>query len=150
MLGREQIMNRQQTFSFKSAQHGVVLIEALIAILLFSMGVLAVVGLQAAMIKNTADAKYRADAAFIAQKQIGLMWSDPDNTALGNYNKTYDISNLLPNGVLTVAAPLVPTQFVVTAGWTEPGETPATNATTPPCYMAVAHCFITTASITGG
>ena len=50
----------------------------MIAILIFSMGVLAIVGLQAAMIKNTADSKYRAEASYIAQKRIGQMWADPD------------------------------------------------------------------------
>ena len=39
-----------QTSPHKSAQQGVVLIEAMIAILIFSMGVLAIVGLQATML----------------------------------------------------------------------------------------------------
>ena len=81
MLSRRQPMNKPKTIPAKSAQQGVVLVEAMIAILIFSMGVLAVVGLQAAMIKNTADSKYRADAGYIAQQRIGLMWSDPDNLA---------------------------------------------------------------------
>jgi hypothetical protein len=44
-INKGQIMKRK-TFSTISAQQGVVLIEAMVAILLFSMGVLAVVGLQ--------------------------------------------------------------------------------------------------------
>jgi Tfp pilus assembly protein PilV len=53
LLNRELIMTRQKIPSAKfahkgkPAQQGVVLLEALIAILLFSMGVLALVGLQA-------------------------------------------------------------------------------------------------------
>ena len=54
----------------KSTQQGVVLLEAMIAILIFSVGVLAIVGLQAAMIKNTSESKYRADASYIAQHQL--------------------------------------------------------------------------------
>lgn len=70
--------------SMKSAaspkvQGGAMLLEALIGILIFSMGILALVGLQAVSIKNTAEAKYRADAAFLAGQIIGQMWSD--NTA---------------------------------------------------------------------
>lgn len=141
-------MNKQKTSSLRFAQQGVVLLEAMIAILIFSMGVLAVVGLQAAMIKNTSDAKSRADASYIAQQRIGLMWSDPANLALYLEANT-DISALLPGGMRTVTQP-VAGQFVVTVGWTAPGETPAADATTLPCYMPVAHCFTTTASITGG
>ncbi|MCR4331849.1 MAG: hypothetical protein NUV34_03970, partial [Sulfuricaulis sp.] len=134
--------------AFKSAQQGVVLIEAMIAILLFSMGVLAIVGLQAVMVKNVADSKYRAEAGYIAQQRIGMMWSDPDN--LANYlESSTDISSLLPAGKRTVSQP-VAGQFTVVVGWTAPGEEPADDDTTPPCFMAVAHCFTTTASITGG
>ena len=104
------------------AQQGFVLVEAMVAILIFSMGVLAIVGLQAAMIKNTSDAKFRADASFIAQQRIGMMWSDPVNTAAGAYleNNT-DISALLPGGTRTVTQP-VAGQFVVTITWQQPGE----------------------------
>lgn len=57
-------------------QRGVMLLEALVAILLFSMGILALVALQAVAIKNTADAKYRADAAFLANQIIARMWME--------------------------------------------------------------------------
>ena len=50
------------------------MLEALISILLFSIGVLAIVGLQAASIKNTASAKYRTDASLLANRVIGQMW----------------------------------------------------------------------------
>lgn len=127
-------MHKQKIPPPESAQQGVVLLEALIAILIFSMGVLAIVGLQAAMVKNTADSKYRADASFIAQQRIGLMWSDPDNLATYLEANT-DISSLLPSGTRTVTQP-VAGQFAVTVTWQVPGETQ--------------HNFTTTASIKGG
>ena len=134
--------------SIRSTQSGVVLLEALIAILLFSMGVLAIVGLQATMVKNVADSKYRAEAGYIAQQRIGMMWADPDNVA--SYLETNtNISTLLPGGLRTVTQP-APGRFNVVVGWTAPGEDPADDDTSPPCYMQVAHCFTTTASITGG
>lgn len=144
-------MNDQNITSTLSSQHGVVLLEALIAILIFSLGVLGIVGLQAAMIKNTADAKYRADASYIAQQRIGQMWSDPANvlTYLEPIANPTDISNLLPGGRRTVNQPVLG-RFVVTVGWTAPGETPAASNLTPPCFMTVAHCLTTTASIAGG
>jgi len=71
------------------AQRGAVLLEGLIAILIFSMGILALVGLQAISIKNTAEAKYRADAAFLANQILGQMWADaPANLASYAHNAT--------------------------------------------------------------
>ena len=127
-------MHKQKTSPFKSAQQGVVILEAMIAILIFSIGVLSVIGLQAVMIKNTGESKFRAEANYIAQQRIGQMWADPDN--LANYlEANFDISTLLPNGTRTVTQP-VAGQFVVTVTWQQPGE--------------AQHTFTTTASITGG
>jgi type IV pilus assembly protein PilV len=134
MLIGEKIMHK--TFPRKSTQQGVVLLEALIAILIFSMGVLAIVGLQAAMIKNTADSKYRADAGFIAQQRIGIIWSDPDNAA-SYLEANTDISTQLPGGKRTVTQP-VSGQFTVTVTWQQPGS------------GETQHNFTTTARITGG
>lgn len=108
-----------------NSQQGIVMLEALIAILIFSMGVLALVGLQAAMIKNTSDSKFRADANYIAQQRIGLMWVDPDNVA-GYAETDTDISGLLPNGLRTVTQPdpvNFPNQYMVTVTWRQPGQT---------------------------
>jgi type IV pilus assembly protein PilV len=119
-----------------SSQQGVVIIEALIAILIFSFGVLGIVGMQANMIRNTSDSKFRSDAAYIAQQRIGLMWSDPVNVL--NFLEPApgtDISDLLPNGTRTVEQVNVG-EFVVTVRWQQPGE--------------VQHKFTTTATITGG
>jgi len=110
----------------KPAQRGVVLLEALIAVLLFSMGVLALVGLQAAMVKNTSESKFRAEASFIAQQRIGMIWADVTNASL--YLNTADINSLLPSGTLTVTNPAT-NQYVVTVTWQQPGQ-PQHNFTT--------------------
>lgn len=70
-------MNNKFKSSSKQAQHGSVLLEALIAFLIFSMGILGVIGLQATSINNTLDARYRTDAAFLANQIIAQMWVDP-------------------------------------------------------------------------
>ena len=103
----------------KSVQKGVVLLEAMIAILIFSVGVLALVGLQAAMVKNTSDSKYRADASYIAQQRIGTIWSDSAN-ATTYVEANTDISALLPSGRRTVTQ--AGNQFTVTVTWQSPGE----------------------------
>ncbi|MFC5495921.1 hypothetical protein ACFPOE_00100 [Caenimonas terrae] len=63
----------------KRSQGGSVLLEALFAILLFSIGVLALVALQAVSIKNSIDAKYRSDASYLANQIVAQMWTDRSN-----------------------------------------------------------------------
>jgi type IV pilus assembly protein PilV len=69
------------------ALRGFVLLEALIALLIFSLAVLGLVGLQASMTRATSGAKYRADAAYLASDLVGLMWTDSRNLA------RYDAAN---------------------------------------------------------
>jgi type IV pilus assembly protein PilV len=56
-------------------QGGFMLIEVLIAVLVFSLGVLTIVGLQAASVQQSSKAKYRADATLLANELIGQMWA---------------------------------------------------------------------------
>ena len=70
-------------FPAPGSERGVMLIEALAAILIFSIGILAVVGMQAVAIKDVASAKYRSEAAFLAQELLAQMWTDNGN--IGTY-----------------------------------------------------------------
>lgn len=72
------------TLPAKDSQQGSVLLEALIAFLIFAMGLLGVIGLQATAINNTLDARYRSDAAFLANQIIAQIWADslPDTTTV--------------------------------------------------------------------
>ena len=124
-------MNKRPTISGKSVQQGAALLEAMISILIFSVGILALAGLQAAMVKNTSDSKFRSDASFIAQKALGEMWSDQAN--LASYLGTSTVPEL-PNGSMTATQSGV--QVTVTVTWQQPGESQ--------------HNFTTIASITGG
>lgn len=69
----------------RGPQTGVMLIEALIAILIFSIGILAVVGMQGTAIKNVTQSKSRSDAAMLANQLIAQMWADKGNIAQYNY-----------------------------------------------------------------
>lgn len=55
-------------------QSGSMLLEGLIALLIFSMGILAIVGMQTSAVKASSDAKYRSDACLLANELIGKMW----------------------------------------------------------------------------
>jgi type IV pilus assembly protein PilV len=67
------------------SQAGVMLIEALIGILIFSIGILALLGMQGSAMKNTADARYRSEAAYFASQVVGQMWVN-DKDMLSNWD----------------------------------------------------------------
>lgn len=54
-------------------QRGVMLLEVLIALLIFALGVLGLVGLQASAAKQSGQTKYRADATLLANDLLGQM-----------------------------------------------------------------------------
>lgn len=117
-------ISRRQQMTFTSMQQGSVLIEAMVALVIFSMGVLALVGLQSAMIKNSSDNRYRAEAQLIAQTHIANMMAYGGDAA--NYITQVDkdkIKSQLPNGTLTFSA-LTNTMVTVTVGWQVPGGNP--------------------------
>lgn len=69
--------------SFRSAQGGVMLLEALLGLLIFSLGVLALVAMQSVSISNVSNAKYRVEAALAAEEIMNYMWlSDPTPATL--------------------------------------------------------------------
>ena len=70
------------------SQRGSALLEALFAILIFSIGLLALVALQAVSIKNSIDAKYRSDASYVANQIIAQMWVDRANIDSYAHNAT--------------------------------------------------------------
>jgi type IV pilus assembly protein PilV len=117
-------ISRRQQMTLTSMQQGSVLIEAMVALVIFSMGVLALVGLQSAMIKNSSDNRYRAEAQLIAQTHIANMMAYGGDAA--NYITQVDkdkIKSQLPNGTLTFSA-LTNTMVTVTVGWQVPGGNP--------------------------
>jgi type IV pilus assembly protein PilV len=73
-------------------QSGVMLLEALIAIFIFSLGILAVVGMQAIAAKQVSDAQYRSQASLLANQLIGAMWTT-DRTVATLYNTFDDRAN---------------------------------------------------------
>lgn len=58
----------------RKQQTGAMLLEALVSILIFSIGILAIIGLQAAAVSASTDAKYRTEASLLTNQLIGQMW----------------------------------------------------------------------------
>jgi type IV pilus assembly protein PilV len=118
-------------------QRGSALMEALVAILIFSFGIIGVV---AASIRATNDARYRAEAANLANAVIGDMWAtaatdlDPQFGTGGPKLAAWQnvVARELPSAsganvpIVDLAQPGLSTQsrsVVVTVFWQLPGET---------------------------
>lgn len=65
-------------------QTGSVLLEAMVAVVVFSFGLLALISMQSAAVRSTIDAKHRADASFLANQVIGQMWGADSAAGFSN------------------------------------------------------------------
>ena len=65
----------------KERQQGVMLLEALVGLLIFSIGILGLVGMQAVATKNVANAQFRSEAGFLASEMMGQISVDQNNAA---------------------------------------------------------------------
>ena len=110
---------------------GVAMIEVLVAMLIFMLGVIGLVGLQTAMTQAQTNAKFRADASLLADDIVGRMWADLTNMA--SYNGTgcaskpmckewqTKVSNSLPAGTGAVTVDATTGDVAVTITWSVPG-----------------------------
>ena len=69
-------------------QAGMTLIESMVAMLLFSMGILALVGMYATANSRTSDSQYRIEAANFANRMIGEIWANVDRSTAANLTNT--------------------------------------------------------------
>jgi type IV pilus assembly protein PilV len=138
---------------WRKTQRGLMLLEVLVAVMVFSIGILGIVGLQAASIRHVNDAQYRGEAIFLANALVSQMWAD-DRTATdptylevtygdtgsgAGYAAFKEMAKRLPGTELSGNAPAIkvapgptPTSSVVTVtvSWQLPGEQTAHNFST--------------------
>jgi len=127
-------MNQQfkPQLALPDQQSGVALLEALIAILIFALGLLGMAGFQAQSIKTQDESKKRADAAFIANQIVGDMWGVAPNalaSCAGEFAKGDTgcedapwgdrIEQGLPGGTADVVVD--GTEVTITLTWKTPG-----------------------------
>jgi type IV pilus assembly protein PilV len=86
LLNRTLITAMKLKPQVRRSQQGAFLLEALIGILIFSLGVLGIVGLQAQAIRFTNDSEYRAEAVYLANSLISQMWADKRANLKINYD----------------------------------------------------------------
>lgn len=118
---------------------GVALIETMVGILIFTTGILGVIGLQAAMTRAQGSAQFRAEAAMLAGDVIGTMWADSVNLAsanLVNYTTSSStpcthtacaqwvakVESSLPGGVAEIGQGAAAGEITVTISWTQPTD----------------------------
>ena len=65
----------------RKTQSGVALLEALVGILIFSIGILALMGLQAQSIRNTVEAKYRNEGKLQLTTIPAAEWKSVEDEA---------------------------------------------------------------------
>lgn len=123
----------------RSPQQGSFMLEALIAILIVALGILGTVGLYARSIQNVDDAKFRGEAALLANTLLGQMWVN--DTKQANLTAKFDsgsggaeyvefaamVAQRLPNSVpptVTITAGPTPTSSTVqiTVQWANPND----------------------------
>lgn len=115
----------------RESEQGIVLIEALIAVLIFSLGILGVIGMQANLIKASAEARYRSEAALVAQKRLDELWTMNLTDRFNATEIDVDVSSEsgLPNGRRTTRRRDPDDEncknndncFTVTVNWEQPG-----------------------------
>ncbi len=110
-------MKRSRRRFASRAMGGFALIEALVAVLLFAVGIIALLRVLGTAIKDAGDVQYRAVAATLADSTIGRMWVDRPNW--NGYVVVDDPVPELPNGLQTVA--VAGNVVTITIRWQPPG-----------------------------
>ncbi len=132
-------------------QSGMMMLEALIGLLIFAVGVLGLISMQATALKITADSKYRAEAMMFADQLVSQMWADSRTNAalVANYAGTHGAGGPkymewvntmtatgtgLPGAANTTNGPTVAidanNNVTITIRWQAPGEEAAHNYVT--------------------
>lgn len=110
---------RPDIAAFGKFEQGAMLLEALIAVIIFSLGVLALVGLQANATQAARNAKFRADANQVVSERVAILRFAPQNLASQTETNT-SVSSLLPDGKRTTTVD--GDTATVTVTWTAPGD----------------------------
>jgi type IV pilus assembly protein PilV len=108
------------------AQRGVALLESLMALLIFSVGLLGLLGLEARVMSTSTNSENRSRAALLAGEVGSQMWlhntvlaTDPSVIA-AKANAANQALGGLPGGVVTIAAvPGTTNAADITVTWTE-------------------------------
>ena len=127
---------RIDTMTLQKAQSGSFILEALVSVLIFAIGIIALVGIAAQAVNQVGQSKARNDASYLASELIGDMWVSAATPA--SYNTAAWLArvqnpNNLPSGDATVT--VTGTQVAIDISWADRKE------------PGVRHHYITTAVV---
>ena len=115
----------------RSGERGVALIEVLVALLIFMLGIVGLMGMQTSLTRAQTESKIRADAAYLATEAIGRMWADVQN--LSGYAGTTEctassctewrskVQQVLPGGNASITVDGLTGDVLITLTWTTQG-----------------------------
>jgi type IV pilus assembly protein PilV len=102
----------------RARQRGMMLLEVLIGILIFAIGVLGMVKMQAVATANAVNSEDRATAALLANDLISELWTTQSVSAPSDYSTWQTrVSNALRDGKGTLTPSATANQATVTIQW---------------------------------
>jgi type IV pilus assembly protein PilV len=118
-------------------QRGVALLESLMALLIFSVGLLGLLGLEARVMSTSSNSENRNRAAMLAGEVASQMWLNntiaPGTTAYNNLisNAGDQTQGGVPGGIISVVAvPFTTNAADVTVTWQEKSDANLSTLTT--------------------
>ncbi len=87
----------------KRSQRGSFILEALISIVIFAVGLIALMGMSAQAVNQVGQTKYRNDASYLAEELIGELWVSASAPKDFDYDAwTARVAATLPGGTAIV------------------------------------------------
>jgi type IV pilus assembly protein PilV len=131
-------MNRLSQYArCTRAQRGVALLESMMALLIFSVGLLGLLGLEARVMSTSTNSENRNRAAMLAGEVASQMWLSntvaPTTTAYNNLisNAGDQTQGGVPGGIISVVAvPTTTNAADVTVTWQEKSDANVSTLTT--------------------
>lgn len=127
----------KRTMTGQQRQTGSFLIEALVSLMIFMIGLIALLGVAAQATNQLGQSKFRNDASYLAGELIGEMWVTAGTPAAFNWTAwRARVADTLPGGLCPVASCYVTgTMVVLDITWTDKKD------------PAVTHHYQTTAQV---
>lgn len=126
-------MKSVSKLSRRGRQQGVALLEALVGILIFAVGILGLIGLQASMTKAQTAGKIRSDASNLTNDLFSMIQTDHRSNmtqyaseSCSGYERCKEwiqkVNAVLPGAEMKVAIDNASGSVSATLSWTQPGE----------------------------
>lgn len=131
-------MSRHMNQTSAGRQRGSFILEALIGLVLFAVGIIALMGMAAQALNDVGQSKYRNDASELAQELVGEMWiSAATPAAFDTTDWETRVRQALPVGTATVSVRADGVTVDIEVNWSDKKE----------AGVAVQHRYLTTAII---